>query len=288
MKSFEYVEPKTLEETCQFLNEQEEAKILAGGVSLLVLLKNRLLNPSHLVNLKTVTGLDRMEWIDQGGLRIGALNRHRDILFSPLIQKHCPLLSEAASKIATPPIRNLGTVGGNLCHGEPAADFPPPLIALNATLKLVSAEGERGVPIEEFFTGYYETILRRGEILTEIHIPPLPPRSGGTYIKLDKVTNAMAIVGVASMISLDERGRCIGAGIGLGGVASTPLKFEKGREILLGEQIKATHIDHVAREAQAMANPISNIHASSEYRKEMVYILTRRALQESLKRALAT
>jgi carbon-monoxide dehydrogenase medium subunit len=286
MRSFEYVEPKDLDEACQFLSQNEEAKILAGGASLVVLLKNNLISPSHLVNLKTISGLDTIEWDDREGLKIGPLNRHRDILSSVLVQKHCPILAEAASKIATPPIRNMGTIGGNLCHAEPSADFPPALIALGAKLKLFSSKGERIVPIEAFFVDFYETILSESEILVEIKIPPLPPRSGGVYVKLDKVSNSIAIVGVASMISLDEKGICTFVGVGLGGVGSTPLKVERAKEILLGKKIEENHIDQVAREAQAISNPITNVYASAEYRKEMVYVLTQRALKESLKRAV--
>jgi carbon-monoxide dehydrogenase medium subunit len=286
MRYFEYFEPKSVGEACQFLNEHEEAKILGGGVSLVVLLKNSLIAPSHLVNIKTIPGLARIEWDDREGLTIGGLNHHRDILLSPLIQRHCPILAEAASKIATPPIRNLGTIGGNVAHAEPSADFPPALIALNASLMLTSPGRERKVPIEEFFTDYYENILGQGEILTRIDVPPLPPRSGGTYIKLDKITNSIAIVGVASVIGLDKKGICIYAGVGLGGVASTPLNVKGAKDILVGEKITETHIDKIAKEAQAMANPITNVYASAEYRKEMVYVLTRRALQGSLDKAL--
>lgn len=287
MKYFDYMEPKTLAEACQFLSQNEGAKILAGGVSLVVLLKNDLVRPSHLVNLKTIPGLDTIRWDDQDGLKIGTLNRHRDILFSPLVQKHCPILTEAVSKLATPPIRNMGTIGGNLCHGEPSADFPPALIAVGAKLRLFSPKGERIVPVEKFFVDFYETILSEGEILAEINIPPLPPRTAGTYIKLDKITNSIAIVGVASVISLDEKGVCTFAGVGLGGVAPTPLEVEKAKKILLGRQIEESDIDQVAEEAQAISNPLTNVYASDEYRKEMVYVLTKRALKESLQKALS-
>mgnify|MGYP005838492217 CR=1 FL=1 len=288
MRYFEYVEPKTLDEVSQFLSAHREAKILAGGASLIVLLKNRLITPSHLVNLKTVLGLNNIEWDDREGLRIGSLNRHRDILDSALIKKHFPILSEAASKIATPPIRNMGTIGGNICHAEPSADFPPALMALDATLTLVSSKGERKVPIGLFFKDYYESVLIQDEVLVEIQIPPPPSkRLGGTYMKLDKITNSIAIVGVASVIGLDEQGVCTFAGLGLGGVASTPLKVEKVKEIFLGEKIKESHIEQAAKEAQAISNPITNVYATAEYRKEMVRVLTRRALQESLRKAQA-
>jgi carbon-monoxide dehydrogenase medium subunit len=283
MNYFEYLEPRTVNEACQFLKQHEEAKVLAGGASLVVLQKNNFIRPSHLVNLKTIPGLDKIEQ-DEKGLRIGALNRHHDILSSPAIQKFCPVLSEAASKIATPPIRHMGTIGGNLCHADPAADFPPSLIALGAKLKLVSEEGERIVPIEAFFVDYYETVISAKEILTEIHIPPLPPKWAGSYITLDQVTNAVTIVGVAAVLSLGDDRTCTYAGVGLGGVASIPLKVEKAKELLVGRKITETEIDRVAKEARTICNPTDSVYASAEYRKEMVYVLTRRALHDALKK----
>lgn len=286
MKYFEYIEPKDLKEACQFLNEYPEAKILAGGASLIVLLKNNLIRPSHLVNIKTIPGLNNIQWDGREGLKIGALNRHRDILFSPLINKYCPILSQAASKISSPPIRNMGTIGGNLCHGEPSADFPPALIALGAKLKLISTKGKRIVPIDEFFVDFYETILFRDEILIELIIPNLPPRTVGTYIKLDKTHNSIAIVGVAALIGIDEKGICTYIGVGLGGVAPTPIKIKRAEEILLGKKVEDSLLEQIAREAQAIVNPITNIYASDRYRKEMSYILTKRALKESFNNAL--
>jgi len=282
MNYFEYVEPRTVHEACQFLKQHEEAKILAGGASLVVLQKNGFIRPSHLVNLKTIPGLDKIEQ-DEEGLRIGALNRHHDILSSPVIRKACPILIEAASNIATPPIRNMGTIGGNLCHGDPAADFPPPLIALGAKLTLVSVAGERIVPVETFFLDYYETVLSASEILTEIRIPSLRPRSSGSYSTLDQVTNATAIVAVAAVLSLDDDGTCTYAGVGLGGVASTPLAVGTAKEILVGRKIQEPEIDRVAKEARTICNPTGSVYASAEYRREMVYVLTRRALHGALK-----
>ncbi len=283
MSYFDYVEPKTVSEACRFLRQHEEAKLLAGGASLIVLQKNGLIRPSHLVNLKTIKGLDTIEQ-DEEGLRIGALVRHRDILFSQAVRKHCPILSEAASKIATPPIRAMGTIGGSLCHGDPSADFPPSLIALGARLKLVSDEGERVVPVETFFAGYYETLLSPAEILTEIRIPSLSPLSSGSYLTLEQVTNAVAIAAAAAVLSLDDNGVCTYGAVGLGGLASTPLKVEKAQEMLVGKKIGEAEIDRVAKEARAICNPTGNLYASAEYRREMAYVLTRRALNETLRR----
>lgn len=284
MRDFEYLEPKTLDEASRLIKENRGAKILAGGASLMVLIKNRLITPSFLVNLKTISGLGEIHFDEKEGLRIGTLTRHRDIQRSKMIERYAPILIEAASKIATPAIRNMGTIGGNICHAEPSADFPPSLIAMEARLRIVSSEGERTIPIEGFFLDFYESVLSEDEILIEIQIPPLPKRSGATYIKLDKVTNSMAIVGVASVISLDEQGKCIFAGLGLGGVGPTPIKVIKAKEILLGEKIGPSHIDKLAKEAQKASDPVTDIYASAEYRREMVYVLTQRALWEALKR----
>src|SRR5208283_4021165 len=156
--------------------------------------------------------------------------------------------------------------------------------ALGAKLKLVSDEGERIVPIETFFVDYYETVLSQAEILTEICIPPLSSRSSGSYITLDQVTNSIAIVAAAAVLSLDDDGACTYAGVGLGGVASTPLRVEKAKEILVGKRIGEAEIDRVAKEARAICNPTGSVYASAEYRKEMVYVLTRRALRDAVKK----
>jgi carbon-monoxide dehydrogenase medium subunit len=279
----EYFEAKTVDEASRFLREHPEARVLAGGASLVVLLKNGLIRPSHLVNLKTIPGLNAIEQAE-GCLRIGALNRHGDILSSPAIRKICPLLPEAASKIASPPIRNMGTIGGNLCHADPAADFPPSLIALGAKAKLVSDEGERTVPVEKLFVGYYETVLSPTEILAEISIPSLNRRSSGSYVTLDQVTNGVSIVGVAAVVGLADDGSCAFAGIGLGGVAPTPLKVERAKEILVGRKIRDADIECAAEEARTICNPTGNSFASAEYRREMVRVLTKRALRDALKR----
>jgi len=159
MENFEYFEPKTVQEACTLLTQSENGKVLAGGASLVVLLKNKLIFPDRLINLKTIEGLNRIELNPQGELSIGALCRHRDIESSPVIQERFEILAEAASKISSPPIRNMGTIGGGICHADPSADFPPALIALEARLKVSGSKRSRTIPIHEFFTDYYETVL---------------------------------------------------------------------------------------------------------------------------------
>lgn len=284
MQNFEYIEPKTVQEACALLAKYDNAKVLAGGASLMVLLKNKLLFPDQLINLKTVVGLNRIEKDPQGGLSVGALCRQREIELSPIVKERCEVLAEAASKIASPPIRNMGTIGGNICHSEPSADLPPALIALNAKLKVAGSKGSRTIPVHEFFTDYYENILEPDEILTEIQIPPLPSAAGEAYLKLSKTTNSAAIVGLAAVISLDGKGICTYAGVGVGGAASTPLLIAEAGG-LVGKSIDSSLIEDVASAAAKQSRPISDVYASAEYRREMVDVLTKRALGKALKKA---
>jgi carbon-monoxide dehydrogenase medium subunit len=284
MESFEYFEPKTVEEACTLLAKYANAKVLAGGASLVVLLRNKLIFPDQIVNLKSIAGIDRIELSPEGELRIGALCRDRDIESSPVIQERFGVLAEAASSISSPPIRNMGTIGGNICHADPSADFPPALIALGARLSLAGSSGPRTIPIHQFFTDYYETVLKSDEILTEILIPSLPSSSGGVYLKLAKTTNSVAIVGVGAVVGLDEQETCVYAGLGVGGAASTPLAIGEVAN-LVGKPVDDASIRAVAEAAMKQSQPISTVHASEQYRREMVGVLVTRALMQALKKA---
>jgi carbon-monoxide dehydrogenase medium subunit len=284
MESFEYFEPKSVAEACALMAERESAKLLAGGVSLGALLKSKLIFPEALINLKSIDGLREIEKTPEGGFRIGALCRHRDIVASALLREECGLLAEAASKVASPAIRNMGTIGGNVCHADPAADYAPALIALNAELDIVGSAGSRVVPVREFFTDYYESVLAHGEILVGIRIPPLPPRWGGASLDLTKTHNSVAIVHAAALVGLDRSGNCIYAGLGVGGVASTPLTVGEV-SALVGKPIEASAIQRVAEAAMKHSRPVSNSHASASYRTEMVGVLTRRALTAAAEKA---
>lgn len=284
MEDFEYFEPKSVADACALVAEREGAKLLAGGVSLGALLNSKLIFPEALINLKSIDGLRGIEKTSEGGFRIGALCRHRDIMASPLLREECGLLSEAASKIASPAIRNMGTIGGNVCHADPAADYAPALIALSAELEIVGSDGSRVVPVREFFKDYYESILAHGEILVGIRIPPLPPRCGGASLDLTKTHNSVAIVHVAALVGLDGGDNCTYAGLGVGGVASTPISVGEVSE-LVGKPITAPDIQRVAEAAMQHSQPVSNAHASASYRTEMVGVLTRRALTAAVEKA---
>ncbi len=288
MKDFEYLEPKTLEEACDLLDRHEEAKILAGGVSLIVLMKNDLVSPEYLINLKTVPNLANIEYNSKRGVRIGPLVTHQDIIESPIIGEKYPLLVEAGLQIASTGVRCQGTIGGNICHAEPNADFPPALIALNAHLKIASSKSQRTIPIEELFVDYLESSLEPNEILTKIEIPAPLPNTGWSFLELNKTSNSVAVVSVAAVISLDESGRCQQAGLALGSAELTPIKVNRIGEILTGHKVSPNLIVETALEAQRVCNPISNVYGSAEYKRDMVQILTARALNQALRKAKDT
>lgn len=287
MRYFEYLEPRTLSEACEFLDTYPEAKILAGGLSLINLLKIDLVTPRYLINLKTVPGLTNIEFSVDKGATVGALVTDQDVIESPIICGRYPLLVEAGRKIASLAIRSQGTVGGNICHADPSADFPPALIVLNSRLKAVSSKGQRIVPIEDFFVDYLESVLETSEILTEIEIPAPLPNTGWSFLELNKTWNSATVVSVAATISLDSGGKCGAARLALGGSGLTPIKVTSASDILIDKEVNPNLVEEVSLEAQKICNPISNVFGSADYKREMVGILTTRAMNEALERAKA-
>lgn len=280
MKSFEYLKPRTVEEACSMLDRyKDQAKIIAGGQSLLTLMKERLLCPLYLVDIADITALNYLNYDPKEGLRMGGLTTHRTIETSLLIKEKYSVLSEMEKKVASVHIRNLGTIGGNLCHADPAGDLAPPLIALGATVKIVGLGGERFIPLENFFTNYFEISLQPDEILTEIHVPPLQPDTGVVYLKYSLREVDPALVGVAATISLDLDNRlCKDVKIVLGAVASTPIRARKAEEVIKGKTMEEDLMEEVAHKASSEASPVSDAHASEEYKREMVMVFTKEAL----------
>jgi len=279
MKSFEYLRPKTIEEACSMLDRyKEQAKIIAGGQSLLTLMKERLLSPSYLVDIAGIAALDYMNYDPKEGLRIGALTTHRALETSALIKENYRVLTETEKKIASVHIRNVGSIGGNLCHADPAGDLAPPLIALGAGIKAVGLGGERFIPLEDFFVDYFETALQLDEILTEVHVPPPQPRTGVVYLKYSLREVDPALIGVAAAIKVGSDGRCEDVRIVLGAVGSTPMRAKGAEEILKGKAMEEALKEQAAQKASMEANPASDVHASEEYKREMVRVFTKEAL----------
>ncbi len=287
MKDFEYFAPETVGESLSLLSQYKgEAKIIAGGQSMLVVMRQGLLAPEYVVDIKGITALDYMTYDEREGLRIGALTTHRTIEKSPIIQKHFRVLSEMEMNLATIQTRNWGTIGGNLCHGDSAGDPAPVLIALDAKLKLKSLSGERIVAMEGFFRDILEVNLEPDEMLIEIQVPVPRTHTGVAHEKLMVMQGDAGIVGAAVSITLKPGdGVCEDARIVLSNAASVPLRAIEAEKRLIGKVINDTLLDEAGQIASAGADPPSDVHGSAEYRREMVKVFVRRAAAKALERA---
>lgn len=287
---FEYLAPKKIVEVCSLLSQYEEkAKVIAGGTDLLVQMKERELSPQYLIGLTGIADLDYLIFEETEGLRIGALARIQLIADSEVIQARFGLLAEAAAQIGTPQIRNMGTIGGNLCNAAPSADTAPPLIALGATVKLIRSEGERVIPLEGFFIAPGKTALQANELLTEIKVPNPQPRSGMAYLKLfPRGAVDIAAVGVAALVVLGENGICADIKLVCGAVAPTPIRVRNAEGIIKGKRIDDALIEKASQLAFEESRPISDVRSSAGYRREMVKVLTKRSIVQALERVNRT
>jgi carbon-monoxide dehydrogenase medium subunit len=284
---FEYFAPKTVKETLSLLSKyKEKAKMIAGGQSMLVIMKQGLFAPEYLIDIKGISALDYIKYDERKGLRIGALTIHRAIEKSPVIQKHFGVLSEMERNLATIQTRNWGTIGGNLCHGDPAGDPAPVLIALKAKLKLASLRGERIIEVEEFSKDYLEIALEPDEMLTEIQVPTPPPHTGTAYEKLMVMKGDMGIVGAAVSITLSPGdGVCQDVRIALGSCAPIPLRAQKAEKRLVGEKVTDALLSEAGEVAATETAPPADVHGSTEYRREMAKVFVRRVAGIALERA---
>lgn len=273
---FEHLEAKTIEEACSLLGRYEDrAKVIAGGTDLLVLMKKRRHNPQYLINIKAIPDLDYIRYSEPEGLRIGPLAALHAIAGSPIIKEKFELLSVACEKIGTPQIRNMGTIGGNICTGGPSQDSVPPLLVLEAKLRLTSSRGERLVPIEEFFIAPFQTAINSTELLAEIQIPAPPPHSGGDYQWFTKMTTVdETLVGVAVLITLGASGNIDDIKIGLGSVAPTPLRAYHAEALLRGKTIETKLVDQAAQVVAEETHPRSRV----DYRRQMTHLLVTQAI----------
>jgi aerobic carbon-monoxide dehydrogenase medium subunit len=283
--AFEYHAPSTLGEATALLTKLgDDAKVLSGGQSLIPLMKLRLANPAHLVDINGIPGLSGIRESD-GVLKIGALTRESELEESQIVRSRYPLLHDTSRVIADPLVRNLATVGGNLAHGDPANDHPATMLALGAEIVAVGPKGERRVPIASFFTGPFETSLRPDEILTEIRVPSPAARSGGAYLKLERKVGDFATAAVAVQVTLGANGACESVGIGLTNVGLTPIKATKAEASLKGVTPDEAAIKRAAALAAEAAEPSEDLRGSVEYKKDLVRILTARALRKAVERA---
>jgi carbon-monoxide dehydrogenase medium subunit len=283
--AFEYHRPATLQDAVALLGRLgEDAKVLAGGQSLIPLMKLRLASPRHVVDLNRITGLGSITERD-GALVVGALVRESELEASDIVRRRLPILADACRVIADPLVRNLATVGGNLAHGDPANDHPAAMLALEAAVVAVGPRGPRRLPLASFFTGPLTTALEPGEILTEIHIPLPPAHSGGAYLKMERKVGDFATAAVAVQLTLAGGDACARAGIGLTNVGPTPIKAARAEAALRGRRVDDAAIREAAQAAADESDPAADLRGSVEYKRDLVRVLTGRAIRRALERA---
>ncbi len=284
--AFDYYRPGNLDEALRLLAQHPEAKLLAGGHSLLPMMKLRLTAPSALIDLGKVPGLSGIR--EEGDrIAIGAMTTHAEIEHSEMLARRAPLLAETAAVIGDVQVRNCGTLGGAAAHGDPAADYPAALLALEAEFVLTGRNGTRKVAAKDFFVGMLTTALAAGEILTEVRFGADAGRTGSAYKKLHQPASGFAIVGVAEQVRLDGRGNCEAASVGITGVDSKAYRATAVERVLAGKKPDARTIAQAAAKAAEGIEPLSDLHASARYRAAMAEVFTRRALTEAVKRAVA-
>jgi carbon-monoxide dehydrogenase medium subunit len=285
MVPFEYRTPKSLKQVHQELKAfGTDAKLIAGGTALIIMMRQRLVRPACLVSLRHVPRLNKITLTD-GLLSIGSLVTHRELEITPLVRRRLPLLAETYRYVATIRVRNMATVGGGLAHADPNQDPPPTLIALGARLKARSADGGREIPLEDFFVDYYETVLKPDEIITELIVPTLPANSGGAFLKfLPRTADDYATVSAAAVVTLDRSKKTFeDVRIALGSVGTTPIRAKAAEEVLRGQPVKSEALREAGEKAKGEVDPISDFRGSAEYKTDMAAVFVRRALEAALK-----
>jgi aerobic carbon-monoxide dehydrogenase medium subunit len=286
-KPFEYHAARDLAEATRLIAQfGAEGKVLAGGHSLIPLMKLRLAAPQHLVDLGRIAELS---YIRQDGARIqiGALTTHFQVESSKLLEEKCPLLPETAREIGDVQVRNRGTIGGSLAHADPAADYPAAIAALGAEMQAVSTRGERWIPAAEFFVDLLTTALEPDEILGAVRVPALPARAGDAYVKLPHPASGFAVVGVAARVVLDEKGSVEDLSVGITGVGPKAYRAAAVEDALRGKKPSAKGLREACARAAEGVEVNSDLYASADYRRHLVAVYTRRALEKAVSRCSA-
>ncbi|MCS7280113.1 MAG: xanthine dehydrogenase family protein subunit M [Desulfobacterota bacterium] len=281
---FHYLKPASLGEALSMLAEYGEAcKIICGGQSLLILMRQGMVRPEYLIDIKHLKELDYITFDEKEGLSIGATTTHRTIEKSETVKKYYPVLVEMERNLASIQTRNWGTIGGNLAHADPAGDPAPVLITLGAEVTMTSVNGERKMPLEDFFVDYFTTELKENELLKEIRVPPPEPKSACVYYKFNLLKNDMAIVGVACKVTLMDDGTIKDAKICLANAGRVPIRAKKAEESVKGEKYNEKLFEKAGALASSECEPVSDIYGSEEFRRHLVAVLTRRMLASAYK-----
>lgn len=289
IRDFSYFKAKTVAEALDLLDKyRDDYKIICGGQSLLILMRQGLVAPENLIDIKGVNELNYVTFDPEDGLKIGATTTHSALEKSAAVREHYPLLVSMEENLASIQTRNWGTIGGNLCHGDPTGDPGTVFIALNGSVKLASKERERTLSLEEFFIDFFETNLEEGEMLLEVQLPVIPPRTAVTYHKFNIIENDQGIVSVAASVTVDEKGTvCQDARIVLGSAAPVSMRSEEAEKLLIGKKIDDKLLDAVSDKAAQEADPVADIHASEKYRRDLIKALTRRLVRKAWEQAKA-
>ncbi len=284
---FDYHRPATLEEALSIKAQLgDEAKVLAGGQSLIPTMNYRLVQPSALLDLNGLPELDHVSIDSDGSLRIGAMARQRKIEFDPIVERTIPLLHETIPYIAHPQIRNRGTIGGSLVHADPASELPVVALATGANFRVKSIQGERWIHANGFFQGMFTTDLQPEELLIEISIPAMPLRTGWSFMEVTRRKGDYAMMGVSVVVSLDGTGRCEEARLVYLNAGDGPVEAKQAADLLTGEMYSDAVVEGVAKQASKdEIDPFGSVHATVEYQRHLAYVLTKRALKQAFERA---
>jgi len=285
---FNYLKPGSLKEALLMLSEhKDECKVICGGQSLLIVMRQGMVAPEYLLDIKHVKELNYISFDAKDGLKIGATTTHRAIEKSDVIAKNYPILVAMENKLASIQTRNWGTIGGNLAHADPAGDPAPVLIALKASIKVGDASGERVFPLDEFFVDYFATQKNDDELVLEVQVPVPEPKSGAAYQKFNLLDSDMGIVAAAASVTLNNDGTCKEARIVLGNAAPVPLRVKRAEELLVGKKYDEALFAEAGNIASEDCEPVADIHASEAHRRHVIGVLTKRMLKKAWDQARA-
>ncbi len=277
MRRFELFEPKSIKEACKILSANPDVKLIAGGTSLLILIKHGVFLPKTLINLKKMKRAGNITFNSKSGLRVGGLATIYDLESAPVVRQHYPLLAQACHVVANIRIRNMATIGGNLAHADYQSDPPAALVALNASVELTSQSGIRSVRLVDFFVGTYETVLERNELVTAITVPPPIAKSKGTYVKFTtRSSEDRPCAGVAALVRGSSHS-CDEVRVVVGAVSPKPV-IVNTESLVQGEKLTSDLIEEIARNAAAAVDPIEDLRGPADYKRQLVRVLVRRAL----------
>lgn len=279
---FTYLKPGTVKEAVAMLADHaDECKVICGGQSLLIVMRQGLVAVDYLIDLKGLNELSYIKYDEKAGLKLGATTTHRAIEKSAVIKKNYPVLTAMEEKLASIQVRNWGTIGGNLAHADAAGDPAPVLISLDAKIKLGSSKGERVMSLEEFYTDLFETAMEHDEIVLEVQVPPAGPKTGSAYKKFNLIENDQGIVAVAVTVTADKAGVCTDAKIVLGNAGVVPIRAKSAEKVLIGKKLTDKLFAEAGEAAAGDADPVSDIHASSEFRLHLIKVLTKRMVKQA-------